>query len=66
MTELFQQLSEKMTPEQQDAMAKWLLHGGLEELKQFQGDEILEDMKSTIGRINQTMERIRKIKEETL
>lgn len=65
MTELLEKASQTLTNNQQNAIAEWILSGGLEQLRQLRNIPEFQKLDETVKRIDSTMERIRQIKEST-
>lgn len=65
MTKLLEKASQTLTNDQQNAIAEWILSGGLEQLRQLRNTPEFQKLDETVKRIDSTMERIREINEST-
>ena len=65
MTKLLEKASQTLTNDQQNAIAEWILKGGLEQLRQLRETPEFQKLDETVKRIDSTMERIREINEST-
>ena len=65
MTKLLEKASQTLTNDQQNAIAEWILNGGLEQLRQLRDTPEFQKLDETVKRIDSTMERIREINEST-
>lgn len=65
MTKLLEKASQTLTNDQQNAIAEWILNGGLEQLRQFRNTPEFQKLDESVKRIDSTMERIREIYEST-
>ena len=65
MTKLLEKASQTLTNDQQNAIAEWILNGGLEQLRQLRNTPEFQKLDETVKRIDSTMERIREINEST-
>ncbi len=65
MTKLLEKASQTLTNDQQNAIAEWILNGGLEQLRQLRNTPEFQKLDESVKRIDSTMERIREINEST-
>ena len=65
MTKLLEKASQTLTNDQQNAIAEWILNGGLEQLRQLRNTPEFQNLDESVKRIDSTMERIREINEST-
>ena len=65
MTKLLEKASQTLTNDQQNAIAEWILNGGLEQLRQLRNTPEFQNLDETVKRIDSTMERIREVNEST-
>ena len=65
MTKLLEKASQTLTNDQQNAIAEWILKGGLEQLRQLRNTPEFQKLDESVKRIDSTMERIREINEST-